>query len=274
MSDTAELLLDDEPTTKLNTPALENLLRAKYPRDRYALFFDVPDAVSLRQQRRIDALAFGIWQSVGREIQGFELKISRSDWLRELKQVDKADPFIALCDRFWLVTADSKIAKLDEVPACWGWMTATASGLRVQRPASKLPGVGNAIPRDFLIGVLRKLQDNLLNSADVRTAIEERIKTATDRFDERVQSRTVRLQQQFEALQAKVTKFKEESGIDLDDWRMGDIGRIVKQLKQLGYGDGLDHVPELLQRQENVLRSTLERVAEARAQLGALGRSQ
>lgn len=132
-----------EKPEKLSTPALEELLRAKYPRDRYALFFDVPDAVSLDQRRRIDALAVGIWRSVGRHIEGFELKASRSDWLRELKHVDKADPFVALCDFFWLVTADSTIAKLDEIPACWGWIAATKNGLRIQRPASRLPGTGD-----------------------------------------------------------------------------------------------------------------------------------
>src|SRR5215510_9792636 len=101
----------EEPTTKVTTSDLMRMLREKYPGDRYALFFDVPDAVSLQQRRRIDALAFGIWQSVGRDIVAFELKVSRSDWLREVKQVDKADPFIAMCDRFWPVTADAKIAK-------------------------------------------------------------------------------------------------------------------------------------------------------------------
>ncbi len=40
---TADLALEDSP--KLNTAQLMALLRAKYPRDRYAMFFDVPDAV-------------------------------------------------------------------------------------------------------------------------------------------------------------------------------------------------------------------------------------
>lgn len=112
MNDQAALSLDKdaEPEKKLDAGDVCDLLRAKYPRDRYALFFDVPDAVSLQQRRRIDALAFGIWQSVGREIHGFEIKVSRGDWLREVKQVDKADPFIAVCDRFWLVTSDYKVA--------------------------------------------------------------------------------------------------------------------------------------------------------------------
>ena len=271
-ADTAELPLD-EPATKLSTPALGDLLRAKYPRDRYALFFDVPDAVGLDQRRRIDALAFGIWQSVGREIQGFELKVSRSDWLRELKQVNKADPFIAICDRFWLVTADSSIAKIDEVPACWGWMSATANGLRVQRPASKLPGVGNAIPRNFLIGVLRRMQDDLIGSPEVRTEIQRQVNEATSRLDDRIKYKTRDAESKVAALQEKIDKFREQSGIDLNDWRMGNVGKIVKHLQLLGFGDGLNHVPELLEGQENALRVTLENVSKVRASLAALNPS-
>lgn len=270
MTDTAELPLDEEPETKLTTPALENLLRAKYPRDRYALFFDVPDAVGTSQHRRIDALTFGIWSSVGRDIQGFELKVSRSDWLRELKQVNKADPFIAICDRFWLVTADSTIAKLEEVPACWGWMSATNTGLRVQRPATKLPGVGEAIPRNFLIGVLRRMQDDMIGSPEIAAHIAGRVAELTERHADVVKNMERRSNTKLEALQNKVDEFRKQSGIDLADWRMGNVGGLVKQLQTLGYSDGLNHVPEILERQENVLRIALENVAKVRAELAQL----
>src|ERR1700734_3267187 len=93
------------PEAKLTTAALQDLLAAKYPRDRYALFFDVPDNVGTNQRRRADAIAVGCWNSVGHLVEGFELKVSRSDWLREVASVNKADPFIERCDRWWLVTS-------------------------------------------------------------------------------------------------------------------------------------------------------------------------
>ena len=79
-----------------------------------------------------------MWGSSGRLIQGYEVKASRSDWLRELKQTEKSDPFTSRCDRWWLITGSQDIAKLEEIPACWGWMSATAHGLRVQKPAPDL----------------------------------------------------------------------------------------------------------------------------------------
>lgn len=259
--------IDDAPVEKISTPTLEGMLRAKFDRQQYALLFDVPDAVSLAQKRRIDAIAFGLWASGGQEIQGFELKVSRSDWLRELKQVDKADPFIALCDRFWLVTADNKIAKAEEIPACWGWMSATRAGLRVQRPAQRLPGCGDAVPRSFVLGVMRKLQDDLLGSPDVRAVIDERIKVVQALRQSDIEFATKNLKRERDEALKVVKDFEELSGINLNSWRWGNVGEIVKGLKELGYGDGVNRVPRLLEEQENVLRATLKQLSAVRERL-------
>lgn len=265
----AELPLEDPPETKLSTPALESLLREKYPRDKYALIFDVPDAVSMDQKRRIDALAFGCWASLGRSLEGFELKVSRSDWLRELKNVNKADPFVALCDRFWLVTSDSSVAKLDEIPACWGWMAATRNGLRIQRPASKLPGCGDAFPRSFVIGVMRRLQDDLLASPDVRAHIETKVKDATNNFEQRIKWAADRASGDLKRNQEAIREFEEASGIEFSAYGMGSIGHIVKQLRELGYDEsaGLGKVTRLLEGHADALRRTLETVEKVRANL-------
>ena len=64
-----------------------------------------------------------------------------------------------------------------------------------------------------------------------------------------------------------VKDFEEESGIDLRSWRWGNVGSIVKSLRDLGYGDGMNHVPKVLEQQENALRIALEKVQEVRAGL-------
>lgn len=267
---TVELLLDEPPEIKLTTPGLESLLREKYPRDKYALIFDAPDAVSMDQKRRIDALAFGCWASLGRTLEGFELKVSRGDWLREMKQVNKADPFVALCDRFWLVTSDRSVAKLDEIPACWGWMAATKGGLRVQRPASKLPGCGEAFPRSFVIGVMRRLQDDLIGSPDVQTYIDTKIKEATEKVEQRIKWATSRATDELRRNQEAIKEFEEASGIPFKSYGMGNIGAIVRQLRGLGYGEdgGLNTVSKLLEGHANALRVTLQQVEEVRGSLG------
>jgi hypothetical protein len=164
--------------------------------------------------------------------------------------------------------ADATIAKLEEIPACWGWLAATKHGLRVQRPAMALPGTGASIPRSFVIGVLRKLQEDLLRSPDVAVHIEERVKQITDRHDDAVRYATTRIQSEMDALNKSIAEFEEASGIEMKRWGMGDVGTIVRQLQKLGWGDGgLNTVTDLLEQQANALTSTLERVNQVRAEI-------
>jgi len=259
-------LISNEPLT---AASLAVLLRGRYKPESHALFLDVPDAVGTDARRRIDALAIGLWKSSGRLIEGFELKISRSDWLRELKQVEKADPFLAVCDHFWLVTAEASIAKLEELPACWGWLSATPSGLRVQKPATKLPGVGNAVPRAFMLGVLRKMQEDRLSSADVRAHIEQQVALKTRDFEGRVANAAARERTRSDQLEQRIREFESQSGIALGGYHLGPIGAIVKALLALDYsGDAFGEVPRIMERQEGVLRELLEKVIHVRALLG------
>lgn len=68
-------------------------LRERYPAPEYAFFTEVPDEVGFGN--RMDALAMAMWRSRGLEIHGFEIKCSRSDWLREKKRPHKADGFFS-----------------------------------------------------------------------------------------------------------------------------------------------------------------------------------
>lgn len=268
-----ELELEEEP--KFNTAQLMDLLRTKYPRDRYALFFNVPDAVSLDARRRIDAVAVGIWKSVGREVDAFEIKVSRSDWLRELKQVDKADPFISICDRFWLVTADSKIAKLDEIPAAWGWMSATKHGLRVQRPAAKLPTSRDNMPWGFIVGLLRKLQEDLLNSADVRAHIKEKIDERDRWHKVEIERATSRASHDLEGLRAAVKAFEDAAGVELGKYSAGNIGETVKALNNLKWRGGTSAIPKMLREHAEHARALLADVDNAVAAMeSAMGQEQ
>jgi len=70
--------------------------------------------------RTADAIAMDLWPSKGLELHGFEVKISRADWLRELAKPDKSVPVGRYCDRWWLVVPDRAIVRPGELPADWG----------------------------------------------------------------------------------------------------------------------------------------------------------
>lgn len=255
---------------KITTGELMSKLAEKYPRDRYALFFDVPDAVGTNAHRRADAIAIGCWRSVGHTIDGFELKVSRSDWLREVALVSKADPFVERCDRWWLVTSSPDIAKLEEIPACWGWMALTKGGLRVQRPAPRLPTEPKTIDRLFAIGILRKMQEDMTLAPEVRQILEGERARMAEKIDQEVKLRTERNQRRVDELQAKVDKFEAESGLKIDDWRLGNVAKLAKAIDEMSSYGGThwDKVAVTLSQQEHTLRNLLECVQFAREQVG------
>jgi hypothetical protein len=269
MNSSVQLDIDDvAPHEKVTTGGLMDLLSKRYPRDRYALFFDVPDNVGTNQHRRADAIAIGCWGSVGRLIEGFELKASRADWLREVSHVTKADPFIERCDKWWLVTSSPTIARLEEIPACWGWMAATKGGLRVQKPAVQLPQDAKTIHRLFAIGLLRKMQDSLLDEPTVLQRLKEAREVREVEIAEKVRQGITRANREAIEIKDKVQKFERESGIKLDDWRMGNVGKLVRAFANLHRdGDAYGRIDTTLERAQQTFETMIQRIREARQEL-------
>jgi hypothetical protein len=87
--------------------------------------------------RTADALAVDLWPSSGHLVHGFEVKVSRSDWLHELKDPEKAEAFKPYCDHWWLVVPDASIVR-DDLPDGWGLLAVSNGSLRVRRRAPKL----------------------------------------------------------------------------------------------------------------------------------------
>lgn len=93
-----------------------------------------------------DALYVGFTSTSGRILVGHELKVSRADWLNELKQPGKSDPWADQCHEWWLVVSDCAIVQAGELPAGWGLMCPGRSKTRMsvvtkpdRKPASHRP---------------------------------------------------------------------------------------------------------------------------------------
>lgn len=108
----------------MKTSELRDLVRARLgPQGReWAVFDEVRSETGWSAgvaTRSCDMLAMNLWRSKGLEVHGFELKISRGDWLRELKQPDKAEAIAKYVDHWWLVAAPG-VARIEELPPGWG----------------------------------------------------------------------------------------------------------------------------------------------------------
>ena len=87
--------------------------------------------------RTADALAVDLWPSSNNAVHGFEVKVSRSDWLTELKDPEKAESFKRHCAHWWLVVPDANIVR-DDLPGGWGLLVVAGDTLRVKRRAPQL----------------------------------------------------------------------------------------------------------------------------------------
>jgi hypothetical protein len=98
-------------------------LKGKFPPNEWALFTEVRSSAGVATfgDRSADALAIGLLPSRGNQIHGFEVKIDRWDFQRELAEAGKADAIGQFCDFWWVVTAGS-LAKPSEIPPGWGLM--------------------------------------------------------------------------------------------------------------------------------------------------------
>lgn len=120
---------------------------------RYAYARHVRSAAGFDARRTADFMAMDMWPSNGLTLHGHEVKVSRSDWLHELRDPTKAEEFKRYMDRWWLVVPDAGIVR-DDLPDGWGLMVANGRmALRVVKPAPKLKP--EPMPKTMVAAFLR-----------------------------------------------------------------------------------------------------------------------
>jgi hypothetical protein len=197
------------------------------------VLYEVPDVVGLGSHNFCDAVAIGMWGSTGRRIHGIEVKASRSDWLRELRAVHKADRFLSQCDHWWLITTENGIANPSELPASWGWMSLKRHGLRVEKPAPELRPVPGDIGRLWAFALIRRAAEK--DNAEVtRKVTAERERLQRQMVTEREYWESTR-QDALSRLQKNVAEFEAASGITLSTYQGGRLGEIVAAIQNLDY---------------------------------------
>lgn len=151
----------DEPAILRTSADVLAAMRLRYAAPEYALFEEVGNATGGGASRRADALVMGLWPSRGLDLHGFEIKVSRNDVVRELRDPRKAEAIATYCDFWWLVVGSASIVKLEEVPANWGLLVPVGgpkgTTLRTVKEAVRLEP--KAIDKKFLAALLRKVSE-------------------------------------------------------------------------------------------------------------------
>lgn len=121
---------------------------------RYVTARHVRSHAGFDARRTADYIALDTWQSK-LALHGHEIKVSRSDWLTELKQPEKAAEFTPYMHYWWIVAAYAGIVREGELPDGWGLLVPRGGRLvaavRAQRneakplPLSRLAAFARAI---------------------------------------------------------------------------------------------------------------------------------
>lgn len=122
--------------------------------ERYAVLYEVRNGTAWKANRSVDAMVMSLWPSLGMELWGMEIKVSRSDWLKELKNPGKASEMFERFDR-WFLVAPEHVVKPREIPPTWGYLIPEKGKLRTAREAA-LNKKPKPIDRHFLAALMRR----------------------------------------------------------------------------------------------------------------------
>ena len=154
-----ELDLDwPEPAGTLTETDLTEALHERYGVTfgngrRYAFAAQVRFHAGFDARRTCDYVAMDLWPSGPLTLHGHEIKVSRSDWLRELKEPEKAAEFIPYMNCWWVVVSEKRIVRDGELPDDWGLMAMRGGQLAVIRKAPRRDAL--PLPPTRLAALLR-----------------------------------------------------------------------------------------------------------------------
>lgn len=166
--------------------------------------------------RRLDFVAFNLWGARSYRTVGFEVKVSRADFLRELADFRKTETWSHVVDQFFIV-APGKLLDPSELPAGWGLLELRGSKLFTKQQAAI--GERATLPRELAARMLDRLYKRVDQAAG-RFAAEKHGLREEIRAEVR-QKLAEEAERNGDAIRAKAERFDallREFGLD-HDWK-------------------------------------------------------
>lgn len=253
MNDQTELL--NPSVAPVSTPSMYDLLRKRYAPPEWAFLEEVAPATG-GGTGYADAVAVNLWRSRGHAIYGFEVKTSRSDWLRELKQPGKPDAVFKFCDH-WFIVAPKGIVRPGELPPTWGLLEPRGTGLVVAAEGPRLSA--EPITRAFFASLVRRSYEQLERLA--RQQVAKELAEARALNEKTIELEVAQRTRDHKRLLDGIAKFKEATGIDLDTrYSVPPIEalKLAQRLEPLaGKYSGLHSVAGRLEQAAKIVREAL-----------------
>lgn len=241
---------------------LHEILKTKYPESECVVVKEVADSTS--RKRYLDYMVINLWESRGQSIIGFEVKSYRNDWLKELKSPDKQELHAPYCDYFYLLTTADNVAKAEEIPENWGWMTVKGDKLFTLKKAPKQQS--KPMSRSLMVAIIRRAFNNTeyVHKDLLEKEVEARVESKVAAKTREQEYNSVKSKEIIEAANI----FKEASGLDIlahRSWsdttkRMGEIVKMVMQNQIEDYVRKLNSMKLQLETFDKLGTTTLEKI--------------
>lgn len=216
-------------TKKVTAKDMEKYLAERYCDSRQWVFLTQVRASTGSANRIADAMAFNMYGSTGYEILGFEIKVSRSDFLNELKDMSKSDEIMSYCDKWYLVVPDASIVKDGELPKNWGLLVLKDG--KLTQKVRAITTRKEPLPDYFIASILRRSGDEVerirnqyIRKEDIAGQIEEARKRG---YEDARGYNGKQTEEALKRLRETVQAFEEGSGIKLEEWRGKEYAKSV-----------------------------------------------
>lgn len=244
----------------------------RYSAPQWATFFEVRDDAGFNARRSADAIAVNTWPSMGLAIHGFEVKVSRADFLREMKEPEKSAAIQRFCDHWWLAVSDTTIAAASEVPANWGLLVLTGKKLVTKKQAPKLAPL--PLDRGFVASLLRRATEHMVPKAVVDEQVTERVEQEVKRRIQAMGNEGERAIAELAQLKAQLAGFYKATGLepweafssamycgtDQEEAKAEELGNVIRYLTRgrPGHFFSDNHLAQLKHCADGVRRVTEE----------------
>lgn len=231
---------------RINATELYKRIRSAHPESggEWIVCNEVCEKTGASGGRRADAIAMNMWPSRGLAIHGFEIKVSRADWVKEMKNPAKAEAIWGFCDYWWLVVSDRSIVRDDELPQGWGLMVPHGKGLSRPVKATKTEAVEPT--RGFMASMLRTALQWRVDRAEIDDRVEQTVKRMRESIEREHQIRGNSDTATLKHLRATVDAFEEASGVKITEYQgaalaedMGNAFALAQRLIQPAIRDSV-----------------------------------
>lgn len=200
--------------TPITAPRLRSEIAVRYAPPEWLL-----ESELTLGNRRLDVVAFNLWGARSHRIVGFEIKVSRGDWLRELNAFQKSEEWMNVADAFYVVTPP-KLIQAGELPDGWGHLELCGSRMMTRRHATVREG-RSTIPREIAARIMGRLAGREASEErNARWQAEAQLKSdAEKRARESIAREREQELHELEELRTNYREILKALGVRPNEWR-------------------------------------------------------